>query len=103
MAADVEVVVGLYSKSCRSSNVAVIMAGNAYRCQCKHQLMFSFAVLNFTFEADAKKRKRVNFLGLHQTSLKLPEQKKEICSDITLQLLVQSCCPVKRRIKRSRI
>lgn len=95
MAADVEVVVGLDSKMQKLQFVAVIMVVNTYRYQYKHQLMFSSTVLNFTFEADANKRKRVNFLGLHQSSLKLPEQKKEICSDIKLRLQVQLSCPFK--------
>ncbi|XP_044062369.1 integrin alpha-6-like isoform X2 [Siniperca chuatsi] len=49
-------------------------------------------MLNYTFEADAERRKarfppRVDFLGLSQGKLELPGQKREICTDTKLRLL----------------
>ncbi|XP_070769684.1 integrin alpha-6-like [Enoplosus armatus] len=49
-------------------------------------------MLNYTFEADAERRKagnppRVDFLGSSRGKLELPGQKREICTDIKLRLL----------------
>lgn len=52
-------------------------------------LIFLPLVLNYTFEADAGRRKpRVEFQGSFKGKLELPEQGREICTDARLRLRV---------------
>lgn len=69
-------------------------------CCCHCSSCCPLAVLDYTFEADIRRKKarlppRVDFLGVPRGRLQLLGQKRKICTDIKVRLLVLFSSPAR--------